>query len=318
MKISLTQEPSLMSSKNARRRLEALWRQRWLQLMAIPGAIWMFIFCFIPIYGISIAFLHYNITKPMSAAPFAGFVHFIEFFSDDNFHIVMRNTLCISLLKLAIGFPLPIVFALLLNEIRNQRFKRPVQTISYLPHFLSWAVLGAMMMNWLSKEGLVNGIAMALRLQKEPVYYLAEPNYFWGIAVASEVWKELGWNAIIYLAAISGVDQDLYESAVIDGAGRFRKMWNITLPSINGTIMLLLVLNIAYMMGSNFDQILILTNQLNLEYSNTIDLYVYRMGIQTGRFSYATAVGVFRSVVSLLLLLIANTSAKWLSGKSLF
>lgn len=175
-----------------------------------------------------------------------------------------------------------------------------------------------MMMTWLADEGLVNGIAMTLGLQKEPVYYLAESKYFWSISVISEVWKELGWNAIIYLAAISGVDPQLYESAEIDGAGRFRKMWSITLPSISGTIMLLLILNIAWMMGSNFDQTLILTNQLNLDRSNTIDLYVYRMGIQTGRFSFATAVGVFRSVVALLLLLIANFTSKRLTQKSLF
>lgn len=302
----------------ARRRMKALWDQRWLQAMAIPGVIWMVIFCFIPIYGISIAFLNYNITKPMSEATFAGVKYFAEFFADENFYIVMRNTLSISLFKLAVGFPLPILFALLLNELRSQKLKRPVQTISYLPHFLSWAVLGAMMMNWLADEGLINGIAMALGLQKEPISYLADARYFWNISVLSEVWKEMGWNAIIYLAAISGVDPELYESAELDGAGRIRKMWSITLPSISGTIVLLLILNIAYMMGSNFDQILILTNQLNLERSNTIDLYVYRMGIQTGRFSYATAAGVFRSVVSLLLLLVANFTSRKLTQKSLF
>ena len=309
--------PSTLGS-SLRRTAQRLADQRWLQLMAIPGVIWMVIFCYIPIYGISIAFLNYNIAKPMFAASFAGLSHFIEFFHDENFYLVMRNTLGISLLKLVFGFPLPIVFALLLNEIRSQKIKRPVQTISYLPHFLSWAVLGAMMMSWLGEEGLVNGIAMALGLQSGPIAYLAEPGMFWTISVLSEVWKELGWNAIIYLAAIAGVDPELYESASLDGAGRIRKMWSITLPSISGTIVLLLILNIAYMMGSNFDQILILTNQLNLDRSNTIDLYVYRMGIQAGRFSYSTAIGVFRSVISLILLLGANTVSRRLTEKSLF
>ena len=299
-------------------KLKAIWRQRWLQLMAVPGVIWMFIFCYMPIYGISIAFFDYNITKPMFDAPFAGFKYFVEFFGDDNFHIVMRNTLGISLLKLLIGFPLPILFSLLLNEIRSQKIKRPAQTISYLPHFLSWAVLGAMLMNWLSTDGLVNGILMAVGLQKEPITYLAEPKLFWTISIASDIWKELGWNTIIYLAAIASIDPQLYESAEMDGAGRARKMWSITLPSISPTVMLLLILNIAHMMGSNFDQILVLTNQLNLDYSNTIDLYVYRMGLQTGRFSYATAIGVFRSVISLILLLIANTVSQKLTEQSIF
>lgn len=307
-----------LRTKPAQRFFRRLWAQRWIQLMAVPGAVWMAVFCYIPIYGISIAFLDYNITKPMFSAPFVGLKYFAEFFSDVNFWPVLRNTVGISLLKMAMGFPLPILFALLLNELRSPKFKRPVQTISYLPHFLSWAVLGAMMMTWLSEEGLINGVAAALGLQKEPIAYLADPNWFWPIAVLSEVWKEFGWGAIIYLAAISGIDPDMYESAELDGAGRLRKMWSITLPGISGTIVLLLILSIAGMMGSNFDQILILTNQLNQEMSNTIDLYVYRMGIQTGRFSYATAAGVFRSLVSLLLLLIANFASRRLTDKSLF
>ncbi len=318
MQFSITRNERALSAQS-RHRLRPTWRRQiWLQSMAVPGVAWMIIFLYIPIYGISIGFLDYKITQPILESEFVGFRHFREFFQDDYFFQIMRNTLGISVLKLAVGFPAPLVFALLLNELRSQRFKRPVQTISYLPHFLSWAVLGAMMMNWLSDEGLINGIAMALGLQDTPIFYLAEPRMFWSIAVISEVWKELGWNAIIYLAAIASIPQELYESAEIDGAGRVRKMWSVTVPSIGQTIVMLLILNIAWMMGSNFDQILILSNQLNLEFSNTVDLYVYRVGIQTGRFAYATAVGVFRSVLSLVLLLTANSLSKRVTGKSLY
>lgn len=313
---------SSLSIKNLENRKRSfiwrLWDQRHLQAMGLPGVVWMLIFSFIPMYGIIIAFMDYNISKPIVEAPFVGFKYFLEFFKDENFIIVMQNTFAISILKLVVGFPIPIIFAILLNEIISTKYKRIVQTISYLPHFLSWAVLGGIMVNWFSDSGAFNGILMQLGIIQEPISVLGEAKYFWTVAVLSDVWKELGWSAVIYLAAISGIDMQLYESAELDGAGRLRKMWNITLPSIKGTIAILFILNVGNLLNTNFDQIFILTNQLNLDKSNVIDLYVYRMGIQSGRFSYATAIGLFRSVIALVLLLIANKTSKSLTGQSLY
>jgi len=292
--------------------------QRWLLLMVLPGIIWMIIFCYLPIYGTQIAFQNYKVTDIIGSSAWVGFKYFTKFFSDPMFFTVMKNTLGISLLKLAFGFTLPIVFALLLNEITGIRFKKIVQTISYLPHFLSWVVLGGIMINWLSDTGFFNELFMGLGLIDQPISFLARPQYFWAISVISEVWKELGWGAIIYLAAIAGIDQSLYEAAAIDGAGRMQRLIKITLPSITGTIAILFILSVGNILGSNFDQILVLRNQLNSSASSVIDIFVYQTGIIRGNYSYASAIGLFRSVFSLLLLLIANKVTSRLEGSSLF
>ncbi|MCM3784982.1 ABC transporter permease subunit [Neobacillus mesonae] len=293
-------------------------RQRHIQTMALLGIAWMFIFNYIPMYGIIIAFKEYNIIGTISEAPWVGLTHFKEFLEDDNLGNVIRNTLGMSLLKLIIGFPLPILFALFLNELRSVRFKRTVQTISYLPHFLSWVVLGGILATWLSDIGIINNILLALNIIQEPISYLAEPKYFWTIIIASDIWKELGWSAIIYLAAISSVSPDMYEAATIDGAGRFQKMWYVTLPSIKSTITILFILAVSGVLNSNFDQILVLRNSLNDSASNVIDYYVYQTGLLSGRYSYATAVGLIKSVIALILLLIANKVSRRINGTSLF
>ncbi|MFF2019151.1 ABC transporter permease [Paenibacillus sp. NPDC058177] len=300
----------------------SLWRrmiaQKHLQTMALLGVIWMIIFNYIPMYGIIIAFKDYNIVKSIAEAPWVGLTHFREFMEDENLVNVIKNTLGISLFKLVIGFPLPIIFALFLNEIRSVRFKKSIQTISYLPHFLSWVVLGGILATWLSDVGIINNILLALGLIDQPISYLAEPNYFWGIVITSDIWKELGWSAIIYLAAISGVSPEMYEAATIDGAGRFQKMWYVTLPAIKATISILFILAVSGVLNSNFDQILVLRNALNDSASNVIDYYVYYTGILSGRFSYSTAVGLLKSVIALILLLIANSVSKKINDTSLF
>ncbi|MDU5948127.1 ABC transporter permease subunit [Paenibacillus sp. FSL M7-0831] len=295
-----------------------LYAQRHIQIMALLGVAWMIVFNYVPMYGIIIAFKEYNIVRSVAEAPWVGFDHFKEFFQDDNFVNVMKNTLGISLIKLIVGFPLPIVFALFLNEMRSVRFKKAVQTISYLPHFLSWVVLGGILTTWLSDVGIINDLLLALHLIQEPISYLAEPSYFWGIVVASDVWKELGWSAIIYLAAITSISPEMYEAATIDGAGRFQKMWYITLPSIKATISILFILAVGGVLNSNFDQILVLRNALNESASNVIDIYVYQTGMLSGRYSYSTAVGLFKSVIALILLLLANRVTKKLNDTSLF
>jgi putative aldouronate transport system permease protein len=291
--------------------------QKYLQLMALLGIAWMIIFSYIPLYGLIIAFKEFDITQSISAAPWVGLQQFKEFFSDDSLPYVLKNTLGMSLLKLIIGFPLPILFALFINELRSLRFKKAVQTISYLPHFLSWVILGGIITTWLSDVGIINHVLMSLHLIKEPISYLAEPGYFWSIIVSSDIWKELGWNAIIYLAAISSVSPELYEAATIDGANRFQKMFLVTLPMIKGTIAILFILAISGILSSNFDQVFILKNQLNESASNVIDTYVYQVGISEGRYSYSTAVGLFKSIIAFILLLSANFITKKLNDTSL-
>lgn len=299
-------------------RAEKIWKQRYLQLMVIPGVIWMFVFNYIPMTGIVIAFKNFKITKSISAAPWVGFEHFIEFFKDENFANIMINTLGISFLKLLIAFPLPILFAILVNELRGARFKKTVQTISYLPHFISWVVLGGIMITWLSETGMINEVLVNFGMIKEPISFMAEPKYFWMLTVLSDTWKELGWSAIIYLAAISGIDQQMYEAATVDGASKLQKIRFITLPAIKGTIAIMFILAVANMLNSNFDQIFMLKNVLNVSRSEVIDTYVYQMGMRAGRYSYATAIGLFKSVIAMILLLTANATTKKLQGRSLF
>ena len=299
-----------------------LWKrikqQKYLLLMVLPGMIWLLVFCYLPMYGCQIAFQNYRITDALGSSEWAGLKWFSKFFHDPSFFQVMKNTLGISLLKLVFAFTAPIIFALMLNEIRNLKFKRVVQTLSYLPHFLSWVILGGIMITWLSDTGVINKVLIAMGILDEGVSFLAKPQYFWGISVISEIWKELGWGAIIYLAAISGIDPSLYEAAEIDGANRFQRLWYITLPEISGTIAILFILQVGSIMGSNFDQIFVLRNALNDSASNVIDMFVYKIGIGNGSYSYATAIGLFRSVVSLVLLLIANKVTAKLEGSSLF
>ena len=307
--------------------LVRLRQEKYLQVMAILGFIWMLVFNYAPMYGILVAFKkNYNITTPLFSwkflkstwAPNGGFYHFIKFFKDDQFVNIMVNTLGLSLIKLAINFPLPIIFALLLNEVRNQRFKKIVQTISYLPHFLSWVVLGGILTTWLGESGLANELLVKMGILKEPIVFLAYPKYFWGIVVGSDLWKELGWSAIIYLAAISGIDQEMYEAARVDGASRWKQIWTITLPSILPTITIMFILAVGGLMNSNFDQIFVLWNPLNSERSNTIDIYTYSTAMRSMRYSYASAVGLFKSVVAFIMLFIANNITKKLNDVSLF
>jgi putative aldouronate transport system permease protein len=320
MNASLNDIPvkSVMPKSRSAKMVSRWYNQRYLQIMALLGALWMIIFNYIPMYGIIIAFKNYNLITSFTNAPWAGLEHFRAFFEDEELANIIRNTLGISLIKLLVGFPLPIIFALFLNELRSLRFKKAVQTISYLPHFLSWVILGGILATWLADIGIINKLLLALNLIHEPISYLAEPSYFWTIVISSDIWKELGWSAIIYIAAMAGVSPELYEAATIDGAGRFQKMMYVTLPCIKGTIVILFILTVSGLLNSNFDQILVLKNQLNDSASNVIDIYVYKTGISQGRFSYSAAVGLIKSIIALFLLLMANSVSKRLSQTSLF
>lgn len=301
--------------------------EKYLQIMALCGIVWMLIFNYAPMYGILVAFKkNYRITETLFSWKFLtsawgssyGFQHFIAFLKDAEFFNILANTLGMSILKLAIGFPLPIIFALFLNEIRNLKFKSVIQTISYLPHFLSWVVLGGILSTWLSDTGFINEILKTFGIINEGIMYLAYPKYFWGIIILSDIWKELGWGAIIYLAAISGIDQEMYEAARIDGASRFRQVFAITLPSIKGTMTILFILAVSGILNSNFDQIFVLWNPLNAPRSNVIDIYTFNVAMKSMRFSYAAAIGLFKSVFACVLLFIANRISTRLNNVSLF
>jgi len=245
-------------------------------------------------------------------SPWVGFMNFRMFFEAPEFWNVMRNTLVISLLKLIISFPAPILLALMLNEIGNMGFKRIIQTVSYLPYFLSWVIVSGFVFSLLSVDnGTVNYVLERFNLVGEPVNFLALPKYFWSILVSVNVWKEVGFGSIVYLAAIAGIDPTLYEAASIDGASRFKHIHLITLPSITPIIIIFMILAIGSLLSAGFEDILLLaTNPILRPYSDVIDTYVYRVGILNARFSYATAVGLFKAVISVILLVTANKIAR--------
>jgi len=263
------------------------------------------------------AFQNYKPSKSFTEQKWVGFKNFVELFHDERFYLVLRNTLAMSLMGLVAGFIIPITFAVLLNELRGKYFKRTVQTVSYLPHFVSWVVVAGIITKMLSMDGIVNELLVNLHIIDAPIQFMAQGKYFWGIVTASDVWKETGWNAIIYLAAITGIDRELYEAARVDGAGRFRQIWNITLPGIRTTISVLLIMSIGHLIGIGFEKQFQLSNSLVTDYSEVLDLYALKYGIQISRFSYGTAISMFTSVVSIILLLTANGIMKKTTKESI-
>ncbi len=285
--------------------------------MVIPALLFIFVFSYVPMYGILIAFKEYDIFQGFNASPWVGLANFKEFLYATEFTTVIRNTLGISLLKLIVGFPAPIALALLLNEVKIPLFKRVVQTVSYLPHFLSWVIVSGFVATLLSADyGSLNIALEKLHLIDEPVNWLTIPNYFWTILIATGLWKGVGFASIVYLAAISGVNPDLYEAASIDGAGRFKKIYAITLPCIMPVISIFLILAIGDLLSAGFEDILLLQSDIVRDVSDVLDTYVYRVGIRNSLFSYAAAVGLFKAIISVALLTIANAIARK-SGNSL-
>lgn len=297
-------------------RLKKQWE---LQIMVIPALILVFIFSYIPMYGVLMAFQDYSIFDGFWASPWVGFKHFEMFFSSPDFWTIMRNTLIISALKLFIGFPAPIILALMLNEVRKMAFKRVIQTVSYLPHFLSWVIVAGFAMSILSTDnGSLNILLQKLHLIDEPIGFLGIAEYFWGILVSVNVWKEIGFNSIVYLAAIAGINPNLYEAAQMDGASRLKQIRYITIPSIMPVVIIFFILAIGNLLNAGFEDILLLGgNPVLRDVSDVLDTYVYRTGIENQRFSYATAAGLFKAVVSVLLLTLANYVARK-SGNSLW
>lgn len=283
---------------------------RSLYIIFIPTALYYLIFVYLPMVGVVVAFKNYNFADGVLGSPWVGFDHFSRALSTPRFWRVVRNTFLINGLRLVVGFPVPIILALLLNEARNIGFKRVVQTISYLPHFLSWIVVAGLLHHLLSpNSGVVNGVIR--HMGAEPIHFMGSADWFRSVLIASGIWKVAGWSSIIYLAALSNVDVQLYEAATIDGASRWRQLFSITLPSIAPVIAVMYILAIGRMLDTGFEQVLALLNPAVASVGETIGYYVYDQGLgQSSNFGYAAAIGLFKGVVSLILIILANWGSK--------
>ncbi|MDR0655132.1 MAG: ABC transporter permease subunit [Treponema sp.] len=290
--------------------LNALAKQTSLQVMAIIGLAFLIFFRIVPIYGLQLAFKELLPGFTIQRSPWVGLKHFRAFFLSGDFSMVMRNTITLSLAHLVIGFPVPIIFALLLNEIRLQKTKALIQGISYLPYFLSWVVVFGVLHGIIAFQGgVLNDILLGLHLVSEPVNFLGTPNIFKPLMVITAIWKDAGWSAIIYTAAIAGIDEQLYEAARVDGAGKFRQVLGITVPLIMPTVIIMFILRCGAILDAGFDQILVFRNAITHNTANILDIFVYDIGLQQGRFGYATAVGLFKSVVGFCMVFGANKLA---------
>jgi len=306
--------------------LRVLWRQRYPQAFVLLGMAFLLVFSYSPMVGLLMAFKNYKITQGymgIFTAEWVGFRWFVEFFTDYKFNQLLQNTLTISVMKLVFTFPIPLILAVMLYEAKNKIFKRTVQTASYLPYFISWVVVAGFCREFLARDGVLNDLLIFLRVTNEPLSILTAPEYFYTLAVISGIWKDMGWWAIIFLAAIVGVDPALYEAAVIDGAGRLQRIRHIMVPSILPTITVVFILAIGNLLGgglggSTFEQSLLLGNPSNNATSDILQTYSFRIGLSQGRYAFATAVGLIQSLVSVLLVFSSNAAAKKITGSSLF
>ncbi|MGI5894954.1 MAG: ABC transporter permease [Candidatus Merdivicinus sp.] len=287
-------------------------------LFLLPGFIYLIIFNYIPMYGIVIAFQDFSPVKGIWNSPWIGWKNFEDLFTSSQFPTVLRNSITFSLMRLAAGFPAPLIFALLLNEVRNMKLKRAAQTISYIPHFISWVVVCGMVKIILSPtgDGLFNSIIGLFGI--EPMNLLISPKYFRLVIIVAEIWKEVGWGAIVYLAALSGIDPTYYEAAVIDGATRLQRIWYITLPAISNTIVVLLVLRTGRILNNGFEQIFLLYSPMVYEVADVFETYTYRVGLLDGRFSYSTAIDLFKSLVGIVMIYTTNYISRLLGERALW
>jgi putative aldouronate transport system permease protein len=294
-----------------------IWRSRYIYLMILPVVLYFAIIHYWAMGWLSIAFYDYRLLRGFAGSEFVGFQNFLDFMKGINFVPVVRNTVLLNLYSLVFSFPMPIIFAILLNELRSMKFKRVVQTVSYLPHFLSAVVIVSMMTVIMSPStGFINGMLKAVGL--DTIYFMGESGWFRPIYIMSGIWQELGWSAIIYISALSGINPDLYEAARVDGAGRFRQIWHVSLPGIKVTIMLLLILRIGNLMGSSFEKPFLMQNDLNNSVAEVLATYTYKVGLVRGSYSLSTAIGLFNSIISLILVTSANAISRKVSEISLF
>jgi putative aldouronate transport system permease protein len=293
-------------------------RDRALYLLALPGILFFIIFKYGPMWGLIIAFQKYSPYKGMLKSDWVGFEHFIRFFTEEAFFQILRNTLSISILNLIFFFPVPIVLAILLNEVTSRWFKRVTQTVIYFPHFLSWVIIYGLTYILLNQtDGVVNQLIRYFGAE-ESIPFMMKESLFYPLIVLQNIWRDAGWGTIIFLAALTGIDPALYEAARMDGAGRFRQIWHITLPGIRNVITVLLILRIGHMLDVGFEHIFLMTNAAVSDLAEIIDTYVYRNGILNGQFSYSAAVGLFNSIVGTILVIGANSLSKKLGQDGLY
>lgn len=304
--------PSLRRNLRRQKRqqlIKDLVRDKWMYLMLLPGVLYFVIFKYVPMYGISMAFQDYRPHLGFFGSPWVGFKHFERFFSEPQFWMLFRNTFILALYNLIFFFPLPIILSLMLNEVRHHRFKRFVQTFIYIPHFVSWVVVvGIFYILFTTENGILN--ELIYRLTGDKIAFLLEADWFRTMIISQSIWKEVGWGTVIFLAALAGVDLQQYEAARIDGASRWRQLWHITLPAIRSTIVILLILRLGNFLDTGFEQIFLMIAPTNREVGDVFDTYVYTKGMTQAQYSYSAAVGLFKSVVGLILVLGANWLAK--------
>ncbi len=289
--------------------LHKMWNYKWIYLMLLPVILYFVVFKYVPMYGIVIAFKDYNVFKGIMESPWAGLSVFRKIFANKNFWNSIRNTFALNLLTLAVSFPLTIIVSLMINEVMNTRLKKVIQSILYLPHFISWVVVASIVVNLFSQSsGTINLMLNQLGIDSVP--FLSDQSWWIFTYVVSNVWKEIGWGTIIYLAALTGVDESLYEASYLDGASKFQRLIYITLPSIKSVIVVMLILQISKMMSIGLDAPLLLGNKKVMDVSEVISTYTYRLGIEQAKYSESTAIGLFQSVVNIIILFAADKFAK--------
>lgn len=284
-------------------------QHKWLYFMLLPGLIYFIMFKYVPMGGLVIAFKEYSPFRGIWGSPWVGFGQFKKFFDTPDFWRLLRNTLGISLLQLVIYFPAPIILSLFLNEVRHNGYKRVIQTLVYVPHFVSWVIVASLTYQLFNvSDGVINMIIKSV--SGGTIDILSKGSAFWGLIVGQDIWRETGYGTIIFLAALAGVDQEMYEAARVDGAGRWRLMWHITLPAIKGTIIMMLILRVGGLLNTGYEQIFLMRNDLNMEYADVFDTYIYTRGIVNGQYSFSSAAGMFKSVVGMILVLGSNKISK--------
>mgnify|MGYP005497429563 FL=1 len=316
MKILMRKEKQVQVPMTRQQRWKQIRKNKFLWILMILPVLYYAIFCYGPMYGVLISFKDYKIAKGVWDSPWVGFKWFEKFLTDPYFWKLVRNTLLLNIYGLIFGFPIPIILALMLNEVTHPKFKRAIQTVSYLPHFISTVVVCGMLTNFLSMDGLINQILSFFGFEK--VLFLMEPEYFRTIFTASGIWQSCGWTSIIYLASLTAVDQEIVEAAMIDGANRWQRICHVTLPAIVPTISTMLIMQVGKLMTLGYEKIILLYNGSTYETADTIATYVYRRGILNADYSYSTAVGLFQSVVGVILLVSANRISKKISETGLW
>lgn len=310
-------QPTISASKAKQELKKRIWRNKWLYVMIAPGLLYFIIFKYLPMYGLIISFQNYKPYQGIMGSEWVGLEHFKRLFTEPEFLNILMNTLILFALNIFIYFPIPIILALMLNELRINFFKRLFQTLVYLPHFMSWVIVVSISFVMVTMDGgIINDLLVYFGFEK--INFLLNPDWFRPMYIIQVIWREAGWGTIIYLASIAAIDPGLYEAARMDGAGRFRQIWHITIPSIRGVVVTLFILKIGSVLDLGFEHVYLLLNSMNREVAEIIDTYVYTAGLRQGQFSYSTAIGFFKSIVGLIMVMTVNRISKKMGEEGVY